>query len=146
MVEKSKKPLDVQATIGEAKIGVEIAEDGAVNYLLSLGLIIYLLSLGQMVNVRMVNVRMVRIVRTVRRSHCSHGSNCSHCSSFALFEQFTRFAVRTVRYLRKKLLFGANSANKRTANTFVRSSVVPGYRSDLDLIQEGLISRDSFKR
>ena len=61
-------------------------------------------------------------------------------------ELFALFAVRTVRYLRKKLLFGANSANKRTANTFVRSSVVPGYRSDLDLIQEGLISRDSFKR
>ena len=30
MVEKSKKPLDVQATIIKAKIGVAIAEDGAV--------------------------------------------------------------------------------------------------------------------
>ena len=79
-------------------------------------------------------VRMVRTVRTVRRSHCSHGSNCSHCSLFALFEQFTLFAVRPVRNLRKKCcslfaLFGANSANKRTANRFVRSSVVPGDRS-----------------
>ena len=53
-------------------------------------------------------VRTIWLVRTVRCSHCSHDFACSHCSLFALF--------------------GANSANERTANTSVRSSVDPDYR------------------
>ena len=61
-------------------------------------------------------VRMVRTVRTVRRSHCSNSSPGSLFALFVILEKncCSLFA-----------LFGANSANERTANTFVRSSVVP---------------------
>ena len=58
-----------------------------------------------------------RTIPTVRRSHnlncslCSNNSNCSHCSLF---------------WKNWCALFAPNSANERTTNTYVLSSLNPG--------------------